>query len=216
MSALVGGAPVGAPPAAADAFKLAGHVRSATLENHTVLLDLRRDKYLCVCAAALSEVLAGEAGEEDALRRALVRDGLLMPAGAAETFAAERRLALGWLRGTTPVAFLYSCLWARHVIRARALERALVALSTLRDSDQDAAAAASRFFSWRPWYPARSVCLFDSLALARFLAASRARFELVFGVRTAPFAAHCWIEAQGGVLNDEAHYCGAFTEIMRV
>lgn len=212
MTGLVGGAPAGAPPAA-NALELAGHVRSARVGHETVLLDLRRDKYLCVATDALLGAHAVDAGT---LRSALVRDGLLVPSGAAGGRPLDRRLMPCWPRGATPISFLYSCLWARNVVRARSLERAIGVLSALRGGDQDAAAATSRFFSWRPWYPARNVCLFDSLALGRFLVASRAQFELVFGVRTAPFAAHCWIEADGRVLNDESHYCSAFAEIMRV
>jgi hypothetical protein len=58
--------------------------------------------------------------------------------------------------------------------------------------------------------------LFDSLALAAFLVRAGDRPEIVFGVRNPPFAAHCWLEAQGRILNDETDYCAAFVEILRV
>lgn len=80
------------------------------------------------------------------------------------------------------------------------------------------APALAFYRTWRPWYPARIICLFDSLALIKFLLAigAPANIQLVLGVRGMPFEAHCWLEHDGAVVNDEVDNCASFAEIARV
>lgn len=59
-------------------------------------------------------------------------------------------------------------------------------------------------------------CMFDSLALMKFLSLYRLRPRWVFGVRTSPFAAHCWLQDGEYVLNDVPDHVGTFTPIMTV
>lgn len=210
----VGGAPLGAPPANAG-LVLAPHIKSVALGTETILLDLRRDKYLSASTPGLRRIIEGAPQSGDQMLCAVLwRDGILSERGAVR--AATRPVKPALRLGSTPVAFVAACLWARHVIRARALERAMLMLAASRQGAAASTSAKSRFLDWRVWYPARSVCLFDSLALCHFLAGAGAGFELVFGVRAEPFAAHCWVEWSGSILNDEEEYCSAFTEIMRV
>jgi hypothetical protein len=68
----------------------------------------------------------------------------------------------------------------------------------------------------RPWYPRSYLCLWDALALIEFLA-RRALFpEWIFGVQAQPFGAHCWLQVNGMLLNENTEYAGQFTPIMRV
>ncbi|PQA88316.1 lasso peptide biosynthesis B2 protein [Hyphococcus luteus] len=57
-------------------------------------------------------------------------------------------------------------------------------------------------------------CLFRSLLLVRFLALKNLHAELVFGVRTAPFQAHCWVESRGCALNEFYDATHEFTKIL--
>jgi hypothetical protein len=43
-------------------------------------------------------------------------------------------------------------------------------------------------------YTAKSKCLFDSIAMLRFLSAYKIFPTLVIGVQTSPFLAHCWLQ----------------------
>jgi hypothetical protein len=75
----------------------------------------------------------------------------------------------------------------------------------------------SLFFDSRPFlFSARNACLYDSLALLLFLR----RFDIcpdwVFGVRTGPFAAHCWLQSGNVVLNDSVENVRSYTPIMAV
>ena len=61
--------------------------------------------------------------------------------------------------------------------------------------------------------PSPRRCLPASLIAARFLRRLGREVEIVFGVRSHPFAAHCWIEAGGVVLDDDLDRVRAFTPI---
>lgn len=65
-------------------------------------------------------------------------------------------------------------------------------------------------------FSARDACFLDSFTLIEFLALQGIFPRWVFAVRTAPFAAHCWVEHEGIVLNDTVDYVGQFTPIMYI
>jgi hypothetical protein len=68
----------------------------------------------------------------------------------------------------------------------------------------------------RPYFPEKSSCLVDSFMLIEFLARYRIRPHWVFGVRTAPFSAHCWVQHDNLVLNDTPEHVSSFVPIMAV
>ena len=62
---------------------------------------------------------------------------------------------------------------------------------------------AARFIAWSPaLFTSHDACLFRSLALARFLLANRFPTDIVIGVRSQPFRAHCWVQAGEMVFNE--------------
>lgn len=69
--------------------------------------------------------------------------------------------------------------------------------------------AASEFL-----FPHSGRCLARSLAFMTLCHRTAFYPSLVFGVRTNPFLAHCWIEADGCVLNDTLEEVGTFSPIM--
>jgi transglutaminase superfamily protein len=73
-------------------------------------------------------------------------------------------------------------------------------------------------FSWlRPFFfTAKDACLFEALALSRFLASHGIYPQWVFGVQARPFSAHCWLQHGGVVLNDTVEHVGQYTPIMLV
>jgi len=86
------------------------------------------------------------------------------------------------------------------------------------ESDQEALRVLVANYRWlRPWgYTSKDRCLFGSLALAEYLAAFGVYPDLVIGVKTAPFAAHCWVQLSNMVLNDYAGKVREYTPIMAV
>jgi hypothetical protein len=52
------------------------------------------------------------------------------------------------------------------------------------------------------WYPKKALCLQRSAVTACMLRSQGVRARMVIGVRSMPFLAHAWVEAEGSVLND--------------
>jgi len=84
--------------------------------------------------------------------------------------------------------------------------------------DQARAQTLIAVFSWlRPFFfTAKDACLFEALALSRFLASHGIYPQWVFGVQARPFSAHCWLQHEGIVLNDTVEHIGQYTPIMLV
>jgi transglutaminase superfamily protein len=73
------------------------------------------------------------------------------------------------------------------------------------------------FATLRPFFfAAKDACLFDALSLGEFLAGYGVYPEWVFGVQSRPFAAHCWLQLDGVVLNDTVDHVRRYTPIMIV
>jgi hypothetical protein len=73
------------------------------------------------------------------------------------------------------------------------------------------------FVHLRPlFYTAREACLLDSLTLMHFLARYGVFPTWVFGVKTDPFYAHCWVQQGDFVFNDSPDYIKGFSPILVV
>jgi len=73
----------------------------------------------------------------------------------------------------------------------------------------------TKFRLIRPFiYSARENCLKDAFVLVEFLARYGFYPNWIFGVRTRPFIAHCWVQSNDYVLNDTPDHIGTFTPIM--
>lgn len=72
---------------------------------------------------------------------------------------------------------------------------------------------ALRFRSVRRWLPHPRNCLTDSLALLILLKEHGRSAELVFGAKLDPFAAHCWLERDGTLLNDHLDRIEGFAPV---
>ncbi|MGD9967465.1 MAG: lasso peptide biosynthesis B2 protein [Hyphomonadaceae bacterium] len=179
----------------------AAHARWAFENDVLFVLDLRRDAYLSVPIAKLTPTL----------ERQLDARGLLRSAGD-ESFLKPRPMPGGGGAGLW--SFWRAALWARNVMKRRALDRAT---NLLQGADHAAAARARelvvRFQEWRPLYPRAASCLFDSLALGRFLWRAGIRSNLIYAVRGGPFSAHAWLEIGGVIINDDPEYCTGFTRM---
>lgn len=76
---------------------------------------------------------------------------------------------------------------------------------------------AKTFHQLTPYFiTTRDTCLFRSLVMARYLSLRGVRSRLTFAVRIAPFSAHCWLEREGLVLNEQEDTIRAYTPILSV
>ena len=70
--------------------------------------------------------------------------------------------------------------------------------------------------SARPWVPYEGECLQRSFQLRRFLACEGIATSWYFGVRTWPFAAHCWLQIGDLVLGDRLERVRFYAPILVV
>ncbi|MDQ0839262.1 lasso peptide biosynthesis B2 protein [Sphingomonas faeni] len=188
-----------------------------------VMMDAETDAYLCIGRNSLpqngangraapdrgqqvSDVLAAAGLARDRWRWAdpaplWVRQDLdRLDVSARRTLAAVPRMIIAglatWLRLRGPVSS-----YRRWTVRSRECDPALVA------------SIVSAFDALRPFVPRLGRCLPNSLFMRDFLALYGIPSTLIFGVRTHPFEAHCWIEHDGAVLNDTADHVAWFTPI---
>lgn len=201
---------------------LASHARACRAGEWAIFLDLRRDRYWAAPACAFMDASGQELPAGGALTTFAVSpevgDTLVRRELAAQTPPRPDVARRCWQAPAMPAGceFLSACLWARATVRGGRLEAGVAQLSCAkRELGHAGRQSAVAFEAMRPWFPAPYVCLFDSLALVMFAARRNERLDLVIAVRGMPFAAHCWAEENGEVLNDTPEYCAAFTPILR-
>ena len=124
-----------------------------------------------------------------------------------------RRFALAWA-------------WARSSLAIRPIHSIVSGVRTRKAHQSQAAhgsdpqrerALLMTFVHLRPlFYTVRRACLLDSLTLVHFLAASGVYPEWVFGVRTAPFDAHCWVQRGEVMFNDTPDRVRQYSPILLV
>jgi hypothetical protein len=104
----------------------------------------------------------------------------------------------------------------RVIANANARKHRRHRASTAMDLDT-ARRAVAAFIRLRPLlFGAQDACLYDSLALVRYLSYYRIFPTCVIGVQTGPFAAHCWVQEGAVVFNDAPEYVRRYTPILAV
>lgn len=122
--------------------------------------------------------------------------------------------------------FFVACLYAAYRLRFGRIARTVECIQVERingrsksqhESMHEVPALVAVFEALRPFVLAgRNSCMFDSLALLKFLAMHGIHPQWVFGVRTLPFGAHCWVQSGDTVLNDTPDRVAIYTPIMTV
>jgi hypothetical protein len=209
-----------------------------------VFLDVKHDRYVGlehskaqILRRFLSECPNDE--EADALGKELVAAGLLTidhhsrqrPIGVASIDAPDN-LLVDSFDDDVPrpsilhiTRFLAACVTVWGHLRLGSLERALARAErckarlrqSARSADLKTAREATRvFMHLRTFiYTAHDHCLFDSLVLSNYLQRFGVLSSCVFGVRTLPFGAHCWVQVEKSLLTEtSAEYVANFSPIL--
>jgi hypothetical protein len=201
-----------------------------------VFLDLGADRYYCLSTAAEEAFrkLARGAAPPAAGLDALERTGLVVRRGATPVEPVRTRAPQASLVDAPPDRMPAGPIVLVEVALRLARARRRVARTSLRDliarlharkaflSEGDASGDGRRrwlaagFNAARRGVPYAVACLPDALALLDFIAARGLPADLVFGVRLDPFSAHCWVQADGEVLNDGLGAVAAYSPILVV
>lgn len=214
-------------------WHLAPEVGMAVVGEDLVFLDVPQDAYICLPsgAAAIRRASFGLLIDDEAVCQDLADAGLI-----------EHRA--GVPRGQTPAPTPTSDLRGQARVHPRLGEQcAFGALTVLRSGDYhrrslqqmlaivrhrgdgprrysalapdpELIRRAAVFERLLPWAPRQEACLYRSFMLLRFLGDFGRDANWVFGVRTRPFEAHCWVQAGGVVLNDSMDHARTYAPIL--
>lgn len=227
-----------------ERYGLPPHVFVAIDGGYSVWLDTRRDRYFATphtrnwpqeafTSLVKSGLLVDRHDHPDA-----------RPATPVSASACSGEIRLPVLTPTPRIRLHHAlnitaaCIIAAATLKFRGLAGAIARMRSrsVRPDDEDARPLArkisgasaspderslqeliSAFASLRPFFFAlRGRCLLSSVVLSEFLARYHVRSQCVLGVKARPFAAHCWLECDGRVLNDSVERVRAFTPILRV
>ena len=210
-------------------FKLwcAPGVHMVQVVEDIVLLDRSADAYRCLLGAA-NAVRPGPGGAIDVFEPEILRE--LLAAGIATRSppsplrrdpSAPTRELPRMNRASCAEVFRagVALTLAAHTFKARPLDDLIAAGSSkarralhVDEIRLDRLVAAAR--SARAWVPFEGECLRRSYQLRHFLRTEGMATDWLFGVRTWPFAAHCWLQIGDLVVGDRLERVQFYTPIL--
>lgn len=220
----------------ASGWRLAPHVHAVAADDDLVFLDIAADAYSCLPGGALAVRLrpgsAALSVEDPELIAGLAAAALIVP---ADVELAPRRAPPPRPAATAVTGAIGPPAWGDLPTAAIGLVDLLGAYRGRRFADILACAAATpvptrrrsarapslleivdRFHSWIPYAPVSGKCLLRSFILLRGLRRAGHDAEWVFGVRTWPFAAHCWLQVGDLALDDDHERLTPFHPILAI
>lgn len=212
-------------------MQLRPDIHVARLGQDIVLLDVGCGEYLCLADAAeafdlpaagppriLDAELAQEAAALGLLGAGAPRP-VSWPAAPRADLPTDTGRALGPRDLVDGLAAFVALLRDYH---GRAFPHLVAYAQRTRATaapDRLTPALAGQVHAFRrllPWAPFQGVCLYRSFFLLAFLRRRGLDARWVFGVRTWPFEAHCWLQAGDVVLDDTLDHVRPFTPIFAV
>lgn len=173
-----------------------------------VFLDIASDRYFCLSKSRNSEALAYLDDQK------MGRNYQPVFLSAANAFELPVRSSPAIEVGPFRIADIARAMWVQRRIEKRVTSRPfqsiisdLAAVLDIRsgkrfDTARDPLRMIRAFEHARLLRTAADRCLPRSVALAICLASDGVRTNVVFGVKLAPFGAHCWTQQGTDVLND--------------
>lgn len=214
-------------------WTLAPGVGFCAVGRDLVFLDLRRDRYFLldgVRRAAFERLCSGEPNDGEAMTL-LVETGLFIRSDVGSHIAPlaidvpDADLSRPDDRRTEIRAIVTAWLalaWARRALNpdrlSSTIENRLQAKLRTPDpkGDEQLGAIAAEFARARVFVPISPRCLIDSLALYRIALRNGLAPTLVFGVRTNPFAAHCWLQSRSHILTGTAEEARNYRPLLAI
>ncbi len=226
-------------------YQLREDLSCCDVDGHMIFLDTAQDRYFKLTGSLEKAMRSFQAHEDVAstLWKDLAAARILVEApdsNAHTAIAALRRptqsaieqpAAIAGRRLSAATVFeVIVITWSTHrQLKTRALKTNLDQASTYRDRKtglfdtvtptafkDNLFQANWEFARARRYVPIEPICLLESLSLLRFLSRRGLSANIVFGVASEPFAAHCWVQAGDIVLNETLSDANAHTPIRMV
>lgn len=183
--------------------RLATTVHAVKVGDDLILLDLESDEYLLVPECATARVEGDLLHGPMDLLLDLAANELLQSGGAASVQRNTPTLPTTSLpeahaqRPTVRDIATFCIIWADVRRRRPTLRMLSTAVCGRKGERSDLGAVSARVEVFRqllPLTPSAGACLFQAELLLRFLNEAGLDADWVFGVRTWPFLAHCWLQ----------------------
>lgn len=209
-------------------WHLAPDVFAAPVGEDLVFLDLPRGRYLCLPGGGAQLTADRGLAVDDDLGAELAQAGLASrdpaTAGLVERPVPAPAHSIGPdLRPRAPLRRILNSLCDAAggylgrplpaLVGAAARDRPTLDPPVLTGG---AAAQAAAFQGWAPFMPLPPKCLLRAWLLLRHLRRRGEDAVWVFGVRTWPFQAHCWLQVQDTVLDDHWERVAAYSPILAI
>lgn len=202
-------------------------VHGVVIRRDLVLLDTRSDSYLCLPGVGEATLADGVLTCAPAVAEGLEREGLVGddardPPEHRRTIPARPSRACR-PRHPQPIAareaVSFTALWcvlARQRPEIGDLARRLADRPAGKADDALLVRRVDAFRRLLPAMPWTGACLFQSWMLLAFLQRAGLDADWVFGVRTWPFAAHCWLQVGDLCLTDAPEALTAYHPILAI
>lgn len=219
------------PQSSGPEYFLQSSVHMAWRDDDIVLLNIDTDEYACIVDGGSSILPGPKPGTvsvpDPTIALDMRRAGLLGQATPLSRRAPPRLpgQALGALDSVAILGTLHAGLSGLEskMRFSRSSFAELVAPPRYADKESlratpmgRAARALTAFEAVHPWLPNTGECLQRAFMLRFHLQRSRVAADWVFGVRTWPFLAHCWIQIDDTVVGDTVERVRGFTPILVV
>jgi len=210
------------------------------IDGHPIFLDVAHDRYFRVPddlePAVVTLIAGGECAEPDIQR--LIRSNILSSNPARERgaqaalvepplrSAVERPQAAVRVSAANLLEVLVTVYRTHRHLAKRSMKDNLDRLTQYRSRHASQPAnkltrparaqlldAVSIYRRARLFVPIKLSCHLDSLAMVHFLARRGLAANIVFGVTSDPFSAHCWVQTGDLVLSDSVGNANAYTPI---
>ncbi|MBO9375573.1 lasso peptide biosynthesis B2 protein [Sphingomonas histidinilytica] len=220
-------------------YRLRSELFYCISSGRVIFLDVLADRYFCLprrsdaAFQALSRGSALTGSDRDALRplieNGLIRGSLEVDQPLPVTSIPRPDVALNSIGDGRPTkSMIAQAIYAQAMstvsLRVRSFSQIVESLRTRKKNGQalkrERRAAyidiKSTFTRTTLLFPPADRCLARSLAFLSVCHAYRLYPTIVFGVRTNPFAAHCWVQSEDHILQDDAAEAPLFTPIMAI
>jgi hypothetical protein len=210
------------------AYSLADDLYYADVDGRFIFLDLTADRYFALPAPlnlAFQHMLAGANIANASLIEGLMGTGVLTASVVARwprassiavaTHALPDRGQFNLGDVVRALACQYFTMWQmRRLDLARVLAWASKADNAASRKGADVMRIAHAFAQSDALLSLHDKCLMKSIALLRALRSNGHEAELVIAVQARPFVAHCWVQWNGTVLNDDPDHVRTFVPIV--
>lgn len=209
---------------------LAPHIHLAFCDRDLVVLDVRADTYALLVDAAPLVLLGARRGELHAAPDVIgdLQTLGLIADGPSDTPPPSLPGLTGEIAphpGPLPRSLLF-CAAVDSLVSTAAFARkpfaALIETAARRRTqvrpvtDEEIARIVGAFQAIHPWIPFEGDCLQRGYRLHHNLHRAGIAARWVFGVRTWPFLAHCWVQVGDRVVGDTRERVEGFSPILAV